>query len=285
MKKPLLAIALCVGAVQPAAAASLTLGGLIDGEGGQSWDVDGRVEPVENWHVGAGAGHSELGLAGEDFSGNSLRLSTDLDLGPVSLGASGQRWKDSSQLESTVLQGRLGWNSPGGFSATLLFEDRGLEVTYTATVAGQTRERAIDFDGTGFGADLSYYGESWNAGLRVVDYSYGSSVDRVRTLLAQPATLRFPRLAVLIGSAVTRTAGAPDRVVSAMLGRQFRRSSLQGDFTVQRDALTGDDVQDLALTLGYEVSRHVSIDTTVGFSDGDATDTLAYGGLAVTLRR
>jgi hypothetical protein len=33
------------------------------------------------------------------------------------------------------------------------------------------------------------------------------------------------------------------------------------------------------------VNRHVEISTTAGLSDGGATETMAWGGLALTLRR
>ena len=53
---------------------------------------------------------------------------------------------------------------------------------------------------------------------------------------------------------------------------------------MQRDALTGNEVSSLALTHGYAAGEHVHIDTTLGFSDGGVDGTVAFAGLAVTLR-
>jgi hypothetical protein len=284
MQKILVALAVAIGAALPAHGASLTLGSLVDGDGGTSFDIDGRFSPVENWSIGAGGGRSELALTGADFRGNSLRLSSDLQLGGFSVSVSAQDWKDSNQIKSTNVLGQFGWMADSGFSVSALVDDRNLTVHYTATVLGQARERSVDFDGTGFGADLSYFGEQWSLGARFIDYSYGQSVARARAVLESPTTTRYPRLQNLLASAVTRAAGAPDREISATVGRQFSRTSLQGDWSMQRDALTGTDINSLSMVLGYEVNKHFEIDTTVGFSDGGADGTVAFGGVALTLR-
>jgi hypothetical protein len=283
MRTSLFALAALTLLVQRVDAASVTLGVLADNEDGTSYDIDAQFAPTDNWYVGAGVGRSESSLTGADFSGTSLRLATDVSLGAFSAGVSMQRWEDSSQLESTDVLAQIGWLADNGFSFGALLDDRRMTVQYTATILGQTQEREIDFEGTGFGADISWFGESWNLGVRYLGYSYGRSVDRVRAVLDSASTDRFPRLQLLMDSVVTRAAGAPDRQFTATLGRQVGRSSLQGDFGLQRDALTGTKVKSLSLTHGHSPGEHVHIDTTLGFSDGGVDGTVAFAGLALTL--
>jgi hypothetical protein len=283
MRTSLIALAALALLGQRVDAASVTLGLLADNEDGTSYGLDAQFAPTDNWYVGAGVGKSESSLSGADFSGTSLRLATDVTLGAFSAGVSMQRWKDSSQLQSTDVLGQVGWLANNGLSFSALLDDRRMTVQYTATVLGQTQEREIDFEGSGYGADISWFGESWNLGVRYLDYSYGRSVDRVRAVLESTSTDRFPRLQLLMDSVVTRAAGAPDRQFTATLGRNFGRSSLQGDFGQQRDALTGTKVKSLSLTHGYSPGKKVHIDTTLGFSDGGVNGTVAFAGLSLTL--
>ncbi|MEO6078493.1 MAG: hypothetical protein ABIQ86_01760 [Steroidobacteraceae bacterium] len=269
---------------ESASAASVTLSGLADSEDGMSYGVDARFSPTDSWAVGAGVGKNKSSVGGADFSGTSLRLSTDLSLGDFSAGASVQRWKDSNQLRSTTVLGELGWMAANGLSLRALLDDRNLTVQYTTTVLGQPRETHTDFKGTGIGADISWYGTHWNTGARFIDYDYGRSVDRVRAALNSTSTTRFPGVPTLLDTIVTRTAGAPDQQLMATVGRKFSRASLHGDWAMQRDALTHTKVKSVSVTHGYEFGAKLRLDTTVGFSDSGATDTVAFGGVALTLR-
>jgi hypothetical protein len=284
MIRHMVSLAIGLGLALPAAAGSLTLGGLLDADDGASVDLGGRFAVTEAWSLGAGVGHSESKIDGQEFSGSSLSASTDLDLGAFFANASASRWKDSGQLRNTVLRGEVGWMGASGLALSVLLTDRAMRVDYTTTVLGQQREREIDIDGTGLGAAVSYFGTAWSAGLRYLDYDYGHSVERVRAVLESADTGRFPLLQRLIGSVATRAAAAPDREASLMLGRQFARHSLTGDWQWQRDALTGEESQSLGLTLGWDVTRRFTVDTTVGVTDSDAAGTVPWGGLALTLR-
>jgi hypothetical protein len=275
--------ALVMALAGPAAASSLTVSGLIDGEDGTALDLDGRLSITEDWLIGAGIGRGESELAGEKFSGTSLRASTDLQFGAFFAGASAERWKDSGQLRTTTLRGELGWMSASGLALSALLTDRSLDITYAATVLGEPRELAIQFEGTGLGADVSWYGEAWTASLRFVEYDYGRNVQRVRNVINAPDTDRFPRIQGLIETITTRAAAAPDRELSLLLGRQFARSSLTGDLQLQRDALTGEESWSLGLTLGREMGTQFTLDATLGFTDGDSIGTVPWGGLALSL--
>jgi hypothetical protein len=277
-----------LGAVltMPAWAGSLTLSGMADTDHGRSIELTGRYAPTESLTLGASLGRSSAtgGASDVDFSGTSFGASADLDIDGFFADASADRWQDSGNLRSTVLHGELGWMSQSGVALSALVASRAMRVTYTATLLGQTRERTVDFSGTGFGADFSYYGAVWNAGVRFLDYSYGSSVSRVRQLLESGSTTRFPRLQRLISSMATRAAGAPDREASAVLGRQFPHASLSADLAWERDALTGDKTKSAGLTLGLAPTRRWGVNVSAGLSRSGEAGTVSWAGLALTLR-
>jgi hypothetical protein len=285
MRQVLFGLVASVAFATPGAASSLSVAGLVDGEDGRALDLDGRLDLTEQWSVGAGFGHGESDLRDEQFSGRSLRASTDLQFGAFFVGVSAERWKDSGQLRATTLRGEFGWMSDSGLTVTALVTDRALDINYTATVAGQTRDYGIKFQGTGYGADLSYFGTAWSASLRFLDYTYGRNVGRLQAVLASANTERFPRVQRLMESVATRATGAPDRELSLVLGRQFTRSYLMADWQLKRDALTGEETTSAGLTLGVEFGRHLLLDTMVGFSDGGAAGRVPWGGMALTLYR
>lgn len=283
MKKVL--IAAVVALVLPAAAAraaSVTASTLADSEDGLSYGIDGQFSLTDSWSVGAGVQQSEASLAGADFSGTAVRLASNVSAGAFAAGVSLRRWKDSSQVRSTTIQGEAGWMWGNGLSVTALLDDRDVRVEYTTTVLGQTRQASVDFRGTGFGADVSWFGTDWNLGARYLDYNYGRSVARVRAAMESSSTLRFPRVETLLDSIATRAAGAPDRQVTATIGRSFSRSSIQADWVLQRDALTLANVKSLSLTYGHDIGSTVRLDVTAGHSDGDDSRSMVFGGLALT---
>lgn len=282
MKNILFALAAAAVAA-PGFGASLTLSGLADTEDGLVADIDGHLPLGNSWSVAAGAGHAESSAGDEKFSATSLRASTKVRWGALFASAGGERWKDTGQLGATTMRGELGWMSAAGISISALATRRDLDITYTAVLDDVTREIDIEMQGTGFGADLSYFGTAWSAGLRYLDYSYGRNVQRIRAVLDSDNTLRFPRVQRLAESVATRAGSAPDRDLSLMLGRQFVRTSLLGDVRMLRDALTGDETWSMGLTLGLRMGRNMALDTSVGFADGAAAGTVAWGGIALTL--
>lgn len=270
----------------PAAGNSLTVSGLFDGEEGRSMAVRGRYAPAEALLLGASVGHnrSRFEDSDEEFSGTTIGASADLSLGGFFVGASADRWKDSGQLRSTRLEGELGWMGNAGVALAALVAHHAMRVTYSNTVLGVTRERQIDFEGTGFGADLAYYGEAWTTGVGFITYDYGRNVERLRAVLESGNTERFPRLQQLIGSVATRAAGAPDRELSLALGRQFTHLSVMASVQWQRDALTAEESRSAGLTLGLTPWKHFGVDVSAGASKSDETDTIGWVGLALTLR-
>lgn len=276
---------LLIAALMPVAwAGSLTLGGVVDDDKGRSLDLSGRFAATPAWTLGAGAGHSESEFDGEKFSGNSFNVSSDVALGAFFIGASANRWKDSGELRATVLRGELGWMSAAGVALSALVTHRATRVDYTVNFLGQLRERQIDFDGTGFGGDVSYLGERWTAGVRFLRYDYGNNVERVRQAMESGDTERFPVLARLIGSVATRTAGSPDRELSFLLGREFGEVSVTADVQLLRDALTGDRTKSGGLTVGFKPTPRFGVDVSGGVTDSDVAGNVPWAGLSLTLR-
>jgi hypothetical protein len=285
MRQVVFGFAAAAAMALPCAASSLSVAGLVDGEDGRSVDLDGRLDLTGHWSVGAGLGYGESDFGDQHFSARSMRASTDVQFGAFFAGASADRWHDSGQLRANTLRGEFGWMSDSGLAVSALVTDRNLDITYTATLEDQTREFDIEFQGTGYGAGLSYFGSSWSVGIRFLDYTYGNNVARLQAVLASAETERFPRLQRLTESVATRAAGTPDRELSLVLGRQFARSHLTGDWQLRRDALTGEKTTSAGLTFGVELGRQLLLDTMVGFSDGGAAGSVPWGGLALTLSR
>ncbi len=282
--KRICSVLLFLGLMPAAWAGSLTLGGMVDDDNGRSLDLSGRFAATPAWTLGAGVGHSESEFDDAKFSGNSFNASTDFALGAFFVGASANRWKDSGELRATVLRGELGWMSEAGVAISALVTSRATRIEYTATILGQIRERQIDFEGTGFGGDVSYLGEQWTAGVRFLGYDYGNNVDRVREAMESGDTERFPALTRLFGSVATQAAGSPDRELSFMLGREFGKVSVTADVQLLRDALTRDKTRSGGLTVGFRPTPRFSVDVSGGVTDSDTVGNVPWAGLSLTLR-
>jgi hypothetical protein len=282
MRNPLPVLVLALLST-PVSAASLTFSALLD-EDGSALDLDGSLPLTDAWLVGAGAGRSDLSVDGEEFRASSVRASTDVQFGGMFANAAAERWRDSGQLEATTLRAGLGWMAPSGLTLSVLAVDRGLDIEYTATVDGETRQRTFELDGNGLGAEVAWLDPDWSIGMRYVEYDYGRNVDRLRAILESAETERFPRLQRLITSVATRAASAPDREIALLVARRFGRSQLSGDWQLQREAVTGEYFNSVGITLGLELGTRWMLDTMAGFNRGDSSSSTAWGGLALTLR-
>lgn len=284
MCKQLSALFLAAALSTPGLAASLTIAGMVDGDDGTAVDLDGSLSVTDSWVIGAGVGQGDSSLEGEKFSATSLRARTDVQLGSVFANAGAERWKDSGQLRATTLRAGLGWMAESGLAVSALVADRSLDITYTATLLGTTREIGIGLDGTGVGGEVAWFGARWSVGARYLGYDYGRNVDRIRAIREAAGTGRFPRLQRLVASVATRAAGAPDREVALLVMRQFGRINLSGDWQEQRDAVTRERIHSLGATLGVELSRRFVLDTMAGYTKGGTAGTVPWAGIAFTLR-
>jgi hypothetical protein len=287
--RPLFAItclSLSAAATAADGTALITVAGLADSESGTSFDADAYWGPTANWGVGLGVGKIESNLPGADFSGTSFRGSSDVTIGRLNARAGFRQWEDSSQIDSDAGTFEMSWLFDSGLSVALLYEDRSLATTYQVSgPLGRRRNQTLDLDGSGWGADLSWFGDEWQAGIRYLDLGYGSTLDRLRTAISSPQTLRFPGIQSLVDTVLTRNIAPIDYEFSALLGRSFDRASLRGEWFLQRDALTGQDIQSFSLRYGYRFTDHVELGLTGGLLDASFGGSIGFGGLALTLRR
>lgn len=281
---PPLCVVLLAAMSLPGHAASLSLAGLVDGDDGTIVDIDGTLALTDNWIIGAGAGRGESSADGENFSGTSLRARTDVQSGAWFANADVERWKDSGQLRSNTWRAGVGWLHASGLAASLLVVDRNLDITYTVPQGAGPPERQVRLEGTGIGADLTWFGLAWTGGARYVGYDYGRNVDRIRAIRNAAATGRFPRLQQLIASIATRAAGAPDRELSLFLDRRHGRFHIGADWQQQRDAVTGDVIDSAGVTVGMEFAGRFAVDVMAGGSRDEVAGTVPWGGVALTLR-
>lgn len=281
---PLCIALLAVAVSLPGHGASLSLAGLVDGDDGTVVDIDGAASLTDNWIIGAGAGRGDSTAGGETFSGTSLRARTDVQFGAWFIHADVDRWKDSGQLRSTTWRAGLGWLHHSGLAAGVLLVDRNIDITYTLASGAGAPERQARLEGTGIGAGLDWFGESWTVGARYVGYDYGRNVDRIRALRNAAAAGRFPRLRDLIASIATRAAGAPDREMSLFVDRRQGRFHIGADWQQQRDAVTRGVIDSAGITAGLEFAGRFTVDVMAGGSRDDVAGTVPWGGVALTLR-
>jgi hypothetical protein len=283
-----LAFAAGLGAGMPSASAAdfaLTASGLIDEDSGSSYDLDLRVSPSDAWSLSAGLGRSGTDAPGSDFAGTSWRAAGGWQGSRVGVGFNAVQWQDDGQFESQTLGADLTVTLPAGFMLTALLRQRDLEVSYSVVgLLNRLTPVTTAFDGSGYGAELSWFNESWGLSLRSVTYSYDSSLDRVRAAAASPATRGFPRLQALTDSMLTRAFGATDREFGASVERRFSRSGLALNVGGSRETLTGESVTSLGVSYRYALSPRVDLEGTLGSSDGDTLGSLAYAGLSATFR-
>jgi hypothetical protein len=262
-----------------------TLATFVDDADGISTDVDLYWDPADWIGLSAGIGQAESSSELADLDGDALRAG--IDLRGESLGGrlNWRRWQDGGQFESDTLGGEIYWRATSGWQFGLIAEQRDFSVDYTVTVLNRPITRRVEFDGQGFGAQASWYGEAWGGYLRGVSYDYGDTLARVRAAAQTPNLGRFPRIQALVASLLTRTAGAVDHDLSAGIERSFQRSGLRLDVSTTRDALSAAESRTLSLSYRYALTPRFELEGTLGTADSDDLDSVGFAGLALSLRQ
>lgn len=262
---------------------SATVAGFVDDADGTSLDLDLGWQPAEWLDLNAGFGNAESSSDLADLSGDSVRAGIDVHGRALGARLDWRNWRDDGQFESDTLGAELYWNA-GGWSVGLLLEQRDFTVDYTVTLLNRVVARSVDFEGTGIGAQATWSGERWNGYLRGVGYDYDDTLDRVLAAAQSPNLARFPRIQALVGSLLTRSAGAIDHDFGAGIERSFQRSGLRLDFAMTRDAISGADSRSISVGWRYALSPRFDLDATLGQSDSDDLDGVGFAGLALTFR-
>jgi hypothetical protein len=176
------------------------------------------------------------------------------------------------------------WRTANGWQFGAIAEQRDFAVDYTVTVLNRSIARRVAFDGQGFGAQVSWYGDAWGGYLRGVSYDYDDTLARVLAAAQTPSVARFPRIQALVASLLTRTAGAIDHDLSAGLERSFQRSGLRLDVAATRDALSGADSRSLSVSWRYSLTPRFEVEGTLGSADSDDLASVGFAGLALSFR-
>jgi hypothetical protein len=277
------------GVPSPALAAAPTLnlqaGAFVDDADGRSYDLTLQYRPADWLTLAIGAGQSSSSLVTTDFDGTSVHGDVDLQRGRLGGGLYASRWNDSDQFTSRITGGRLAVTFAESFEAGVVLESRQLEVGYTTTgLLGRTLAQRARFDGRGVGAELAWYGSRWSGYLRGTGYDYDDQLERAIATSRAPSTRAFPRVAALVNSVLTRTAGAIDYQASLGVDRAFARSGLGVDLTLSSDAITGADSASLSASWRYDLSARFGVDATLGLTETDGLDSTGFAGLGFSFR-
>lgn len=263
----------------------LQVGAFVDDQDGISYDLNARFRPSDSLTLSLGAGRSSSSLATTEFNGTSVHGGADLRRGRFGVGLSASNWEDSDQFGSQVLGGRFSVTFAESFDVALVAESRQLDVTYTTTgLLGRTVAQDVRFDGVGLGAELGWAGNAWGGYLRGVSYDYDSQLDRAISASRAPATRAFPRVAALVNSVLTRTAGAIDYQASLGVDRAFSRAGLGADLTLSSDTISGADSASLSLSWRYDLTTRLGIDATLGMTETDGFDSIGFAGVGFSFR-
>ena len=117
-----------------------------------------------------------------------------------------------------------------------------------------------------------------------VAYDYDDQLDRVISASRAPSTRAFPRVASLVNSVLTRTAGALDYQASLGVDRAFARSGLGLDLMRSSDAITGDDSTSLSASWRYDLNARLGLQATLGLTETDGLDSIGFAGLGLSFR-
>jgi hypothetical protein len=264
---------------------SVQAGAYVDDADGSSLDVAAQLRAADWLTLSLGGGQSRTALGSSDFEGSSIHGGADLRRGNFGAGLRASRWEDSDQFSSRVLNGELSWTFADSFEVALLFEDRALELDYTTVnLLGRVIPQTAAFDGRGIGARLTWTGEHWAAWAGGTSYDYDDNLERLIAASRAPSTRAFPRLAVLINSVLTRTAGAIDYQSDFGVERAFARASVGASVSLSSDVISGADSGSYALNLRYDLTTHWSLDASLGMTDTEGFEAVNFAGLGFSFR-
>lgn len=259
--------------------------GYVDDADGTSFDVAAQLRPADWLSLSIGGGQSSVALVASDFEGRSVRGGVDLRRGRFGAGLHASSWDDSDQFSSEILDAELSWVFADSLELALQFEDRALEVDYvTVGPFGRPLPQTAEFDGTGVGARVAWYGREWTAWVDGMSYDYDERLERLVAASRAPSTRALPRLAALVNSVLTRTAGAIDYQASVGVERAFARAGLGADVLVSSDVVSGADSTSLSLTFRYDLTTRWGINGQLGTIDTDGIDRTAFAGFGFSFR-
>jgi hypothetical protein len=264
---------------------SVQTGAYVDDADGRSLDVAAQLRATDWLTLSLGGGQSRTAAGSSDFEGSSVHGGAHLQRGSFGAGLRASRWQDSDQFSSRVLNGELSWTFADAIDVALLLEDRALELDYsTVGPLGRVIPQTASFDGTGIGARLSWTSETWSAWAGGTSYDYDDQLDRLVTASRAATTSAFPRVAALINSVLTRTAGAIDYQADVGVERAFARAGVGASVSLSSDAISGADSSTYAVNARYDLTTHWGLDASLGMTDTEGFETVNFAGLGFSYR-
>jgi hypothetical protein len=267
-----------------AIAAPLTarLGYTADQQGGFALDADFSVSPSERLTLSAGAGHSQGAEVTGDLTGTLYNAGLSWRGERAGISLAYDAFDDSSNYQAGTLGARA-WLAAGDFEFALLGRRRDLSVEVVLDLPLRTLRRELDFSATGFGLELGYAREDFSAYVMALQYDYDESFDGFLELIRSPVLERRPRIEALVGTFITQTQGAIDRLAGAGCEFGWGRHSLGLDLTFAHDAVLDSGSTSLALSYRQVESARIDWGLSAGLVDSDAFGGIGFLGVEIGL--
>lgn len=301
-------LALCVAA--PAALAADPRGNAgiyaeVDNEDGFGIAADLTLYATErtSWRAAASYVDSPPGLAGVDTRG--FDAGAYHDFGSFGLDIGLGIWRSPDLVDARHVEAALDWHGdvwtlaligrarrsdfdPFQASGTVTLRD-GRQVT----VSGVAN---CDTDDTGLGLGLSFAGGAWNGYLRGMSFDYDETHCRFSSpgleLLARTRPEAFrqfaPRITAQLSAYAAARIGAENTLLkdslAAGLGYRFGRVGVGIDYAHYREFFGGLDSDALSGRVTFALTDTLEGSLALGATEGDAFDTIVFGGIGLRAR-
>lgn len=283
LSRTLLALLLVLECAQ-AQSAPLTarVGYTADQEGGYAIDADFSLAPTERLTLFAGAGRSQGAEATGDLTGSLYNLGAAWRGRRAGVSVNYDAFDDSSNYQAGTLGARA-WLAVGDFEFALLGRRRDLAVEVTLELPLRTLRRELDFSANGVGLEIAFTRDDFSAYVMGLQYDYDESFDDFLDLLDSPLLDRRPRIEALVGTFITQTQGAVDRLAGAGCEFGSGRHSVGVDISYAHDAVLDSGSTSLALSYRQAQSAHVDWGLSAGVVDSDAFGDIGFLGVEIGL--
>ena len=270
------------GTAATAAPLTARFGYAADQHGGYSVDADFSVAPSERLTFLAGAGHSRGSDETGDLTGTLYNVGVSWRGRRAGVSLNYDAFDDSSDYRAGTLGARA-WLSAGDFELALLGRRRDLAVEVVLELPLRTLRRELDFSATGVGLELGYTREDFSAYVMALQYDYDESFDDFLDLIGSPQLERRPRIEALVGTFITQTQGAVDRLAGAGVEFGSGRHSVGLDITFAHDAVLDSGSTSLAVSYRRVQSARIDWGVSAGLVDSDAFGDIGFLGVDIGL--
>jgi hypothetical protein len=258
------------------------LGYTADQEGGRAIDADFSIAPTRQLTLFAGAGQSQGAEATGDLAGTLYNLGLSWRGRRAGVALNYDAFDDSSNYHAGTIGARA-WLTAGDFEFALLGRRRDLAVEVVLALPSRTLRRELDFSASGLGLELGYSREDFSAYVMALQYDYDDAFDDFLDLIGSPILDRRPRIEALVGTFITQTQGAVDRLAGAGCEFGFGRHSLGLDLTFAHDAVLDSGSTSLAVSYRQAQSARVDWGLSAGLVDSDAFGDIGFLGVEIGL--